>query len=132
MNQNARKKSAVEKLSDKSRAALKEWLWADYLLYDFFKDELQRKKEKFGRSRMKEEVERLEVLNEGVRNSCVLNVGDSKSLMGQFKPWSADVLGFNINEELPHCQYFGISELNFIKHLRKRQMERSSSHSLHR
>jgi len=122
---NARKKSAVEKLSPKSRKILKDWLWADYMLYDYFRKELVRKKTIFGEDRISSRVLRLKELNQKVKSECVLEVvRNTKNLTSDYVPWSKDVLAFKIDESKEMCKYFGISENHFIDYLRKLQMER--------
>eukprot|EP00092_Neocalanus_flemingeri_P013696 GFUD01014772.1.p1 GENE.GFUD01014772.1~~GFUD01014772.1.p1 ORF type:complete len:468 (+),score=86.57 GFUD01014772.1:70-1473(+) len=128
---NARKKSAIEKLSPKSRKILKDWLWADYMLYDYFKKELEQKKKVYGYQSLEEEVVKLQKLNDEVKADCVLEVvQNSKTLTSDFVPWSKDVLAFKINEEKDYCKYFGISENHFIEHLRQLQMDRLKMWSL--
>lgn len=122
---NARKKSAIEKLSASSRKILKDWLWADYMLYDFFKKELENKKNKKGAQNIKESVVKLKDLNAKVKDECVLDVvKNTNTLSSDFVPWSKDVLGFKIDESKENCKYFGISENHFIEHLRDLQMYR--------
>jgi len=122
---NARKKSAIEKLSEKSQKILKDWLWADYKLYEYFKKELEHKKNKSGLQRVREDVVKLKELNEKVKDECVLEVvKNTKTLSSDFVPWSKDVLAFKIDESKETCKYFGISENHFIEHLRELQMER--------
>ena len=124
---NARKKSKVQKLSQEARDALKSWLWADYMLYDFFKMELDRKKIEYGQDDLKENVNTLMKLNEKLKEECVIDVVDeTENLSADFVPWSKDVQGFKINEAKPHCKYYGIAENQFIEYLRKLQIERFS------
>ena len=123
---NARKKSAVEKLSQKARDILQDWLWADKMLYDHFKEKLSRQKEAFGAKKLLAKVTELKELNEKVKSECVLEVvKNTTKLSEDFVPWSKDVVGFRINEEKnPYCKYYGISELHFIDHIRELQQSR--------
>jgi len=122
---NARKKSAIEKLSDSSRKILKDWLWADYMLYDYFKKELNNKKIAMGVQNVQNGVEELKGLNSKVKADCVLEVvKNTKSLSSDFVPWSKDVLAFKIDESKERCKYYGISENHFIEHLQDLQMNR--------
>ena len=125
---NARKSSAVEKLSQKAKDILRDWLWADQMLYDFFKKELKRKIETYGLDKMKTDVNQLKELNSQVRTECVLEVvkNNTKSLTKDYVPWSKDVVAFKINEEdHPYCRYYGISEIHFIDHIRDIQEDRA-------
>ena len=125
---NARKSSAVEKLSQKARDILRDWLWADQMLYDFFSKELKRKRELYGHDRMENDVKQLKELNSQVKSECVLEVvkNNTKSLTKDYVPWSKDVVAFKINEEEhPYCKFYGISELHFIDHVRDIQKLRA-------
>jgi len=122
---NARKKSKVQKLSQKVRKTLKDWLWADYMLYDHFKKKLKETKDKFGHQKMSSSISTLAQLNEDVRKLCVLDVvNNTNTLAEAFVPYSKDVVGFRMNQENQFCKYYGISEIHFIDHVREKQMER--------
>ena len=125
---NARKKSKVQNLSTKVRDNLKDWLWADQMLYDYFKGKLDQKKTKLGAEQLSERISRLAKLNTALREACVVaEVNNTKMLAQEFLPYSKDVLGFQIALEKPFCRYFGIQELQFIEHVRELQMDRLSS-----
>ena len=122
---NARKKSAIEKLSPSARKILKDWLWADYMLYDYFKKELEHKKKEMGAQNINNAVLKLQDLNAKLKDECVLDiVKNTNTLSSDFVPWSKDVLGFKIDESKESCKYYGISENHFIEHLRDLQMYR--------
>ena len=117
--------SFKEKLSPSSRKILKDWLWADYMLYDYFKKELENKKKEMGAQNIKSAVVKLQDLNAKIKDECVLDVvKNTNTLSSDFVPWSKDVLGFKIDESKESCKYFGISENHFIEHLRDLQMYR--------
>merc|ERR1711868_121948 len=69
---NARKKSAVEKLSQKARDILQDWLWADQMLYDHFKEKHERRKEEYGLYRLESQINKLNEYNANVKTECVL------------------------------------------------------------
>ena len=69
---NARKKSAVEKLSEKARVILKDWLWADQMLYDHFKEKLYQRKELFGLNSLEREIKKLKQYNDLIKSQCLL------------------------------------------------------------
>jgi len=122
---NARKPSAIEKLSEKSRSILKDWLWADYKLYNFFKKELELKKTMYGLESLEEGVSKLHQLNDKLKAECVISaVNNTRTLPSDFVPWSKDVIAFKINEANDFCKYFGISENHFIEYLRQLQMNK--------
>ena len=125
---NARKSSAVEKLSQKARDILREWLWADQMLYDFFREEFKRKIQSYGLDRMDVDIRHLRELNAEVKSECVLEVvrNNTKKLLEDYVPWSKDVVAFKINEkDHPYCKFYGISEIHFIDHVRDTQLDRA-------
>ena len=126
---NARKKSAVEKLSEKARVILQDWLWADQMLYDHFKEKLRLRKEQYGLNNLEREIEKLKGYNDQVKSQCVLETirNNTKKLSEEYVPWSKDVVAFKIDEETnPYCKFYGISELHFIDYIRDMQVSRYS------
>ena len=122
---NERKKSRVMKLSRKSRKMLKEWLWADYMLYEYFKKELVRKKTLFGVDKIEKEVYKLKELNRNLSSECVLNVVENTNdLKVEYVHSSQHVLLFKVNESNVMCKYYGITETHFINYLREIQIKR--------
>ena len=78
-----------------------EWLWADYMLYNYFKDRFVTKLDKFGRQRLEYEKEVLRNLSESTLHRC------------KQKP----VANF--------CQYFNKGEIEFLDELRENQRNKS-------
>ena len=100
---------------------LKKWLWADYMLYEHFKqkflDTLSREKSFIDRN-----LNTFKAENEKVYSDCVISKTDNKNgLKGDFKMWSSNSLGYKINEEIPWCKYYAISEMAYTKLIRKSQ-----------
>ena len=124
---NVRKSSAVETLSESARDILRSWLWADQMVYDYFREELERKKHSYGLDRMEYDIRELQKLNSKLKSECVQEVvgSDSKKLSKDYVPWSKDVIAFKINEDHPFCKFYGISENNFVDLIRNIQLERS-------
>ena len=125
---NARKKSAVEKLSQEARDILQDWLWADTILYDHFKQKLDKRKEEYGLQRLESQINKLKDLNTQVKSECVLEtVRNTKKLSEEYIPYSKDVVAFKINEDTnPYCKFYGISEISFIDTIRDLQEEKYS------
>ena len=124
---NARKESAVEKLSQKARDILQDWLWADQMLYDHFKEKLEKRKQIYGPNKLENEIKQLVKYNEDVEKYCVDKFvsNNTKKLGADFIPFSKDVVGFEINvKEHPYCKYYGISENQYIDELRQMQISR--------
>ena len=115
MKLNARKASQKSALSAEARQKLKSWLAADYHLYNHFANKLEDKLVKFGKERMAAEVAELQRLNLEVRRRCVLEeVKDTGKLSEDFRPWSKDVVGFQVSPE-EGCQHFAKTEVFFSK-----------------
>ena len=125
MQLNARKKSKIHLLTNKAISSLKSWLWADYMLYNFFRNKLEEKKTEYGRKKLEEDVVKLQELNTGVKKKCLIDVvEDTKKLEKDFIPWSNDVQGIKIQAKIPKCKFYGIGENQFIEYLRKLQLQR--------
>ena len=108
---NARKASQKSALSAEARQKLKSWLSADYHLYNHFVNKLEDKLVKFGKERMAAEVADLQRLNLEVRKRCVLEeVKDTGKLSEDFRPWSKDVVGFQVSPE-EGCQHFAKTDV---------------------
>ncbi|XP_023344045.1 galactose-3-O-sulfotransferase 2 isoform X2 [Eurytemora carolleeae] len=122
---NSRKASAVQVLSDKSRKLLKDWLWAEDMLYTYFRGILIKRKQEYGEEEIIKQKAKLRSLNNEVMKQCVENMSSkSEDLDPGFKPWSKDVLGFKINQTIPWCRYYALSEITFIDFLREQQLNR--------
>ena len=78
-----------------------EWLWADYMLYDYFKSRFKSKLEAFGQRRLELEKEILR------------NISDNTLLRCKQVPLEK------------YCEYFNKGELKFLDELRETQRNRS-------
>ena len=125
---NARKESVVEKLSQEARNLLQDWLWADQMLYDHFKEKLAKRRQMFGADKLESKLKELAEYNKMVQSDCVNEIvrENTRKLKEDYVPWSKDVVAFEINETNPYCKYYGISELHFIDRLRKTQLSKFS------
>ena len=85
LKQNARKLSKVSKINETARGYLKNWLRAEYKLYDYYVEVLEQKIEEYGREKMTRDVAILRSMNEDLRNECVIEVADKNRLEGEFK-----------------------------------------------
>lgn len=122
LKRNHRKEEAKVELSAESRSALKEWLWADYLLYDHFKAKLQEKMDEFGELEMAISLSRLRRLNQQLRESCVIRETDRENLQGHFQDNSPVVLGYQVNEDQELCSLAAYTERAFINKLKVAQL----------
>jgi len=124
---NARKESKKVVLSDEARAALREYLANDYLVYNHFKAKFDEKVNSFGLPRMSRELAQLTSANEKMQELCSVKATDNDALLpGENKLWGRGVVAYTYNTtNHPDCRLFGLSELNFIDELRKEQKRRA-------
>ena len=78
-----------------------EWLWADYMLYDYFKDRFMTKLDVFGKLRLENEKQVLRTITDTTIKRCNENIADN------------------------FCQYFRKGELKFLDELRDLQTSKS-------
>lgn len=65
---NALRSNAKTRLSPAARERLKEWLWGDVLFYEHFRENLERRLDQYGRDKVRQGVDRIRTVNQGVRN----------------------------------------------------------------
>ena len=126
LKQNERKPSLKKGMSSFSRGKLKEWLWAEYMIYDHFVEKFERQKnqyiERIGRKKFFDNVQKLESANKKVYSECVIAQTDNKhGLKGQYKMALDRVLGYKVNENRTWCKFYAISEPYFTALLREKQ-----------
>ena len=128
LNQNERKPSLKRGMSKFSRAKLKEWLWAEYMIYDYFVKKFEMLKKQYinrvGRDVFIEKIRQLQLANKQVYSQCVVEQTDNEhGLKGQYKMALDRVLGYKVNENKTWCRYFAISEPYFTSILRNKQFQ---------
>lgn len=121
LKQNARKSSKVSNITSEARQTLKEWLSADYKLYDHFKSKFQLAVESYGPAKLAEDVAKLRKLNEELTEDCVLEVADNSKLKGEFRTALNIVEGYVIDTDKPWCAAFARSEPMFSTQVRNKQ-----------
>merc|ERR1711997_1222081 len=104
---NARKESKKVELSDEARSELRKYLASDYRLYDYFQKIFQQKLNKFGKTRMEQELRILRNANNNMKTKCGLVAYKTQQ------------------ESDSQCKNFAISEMNFIEELREIQADRA-------
>jgi hypothetical protein len=121
LKQNERMQTAKSNITEKTRAILKDWLWADYVLYDHFHKKLFEQVSKFSEERMKAEKNRLNTFNDKLRVACVKEKAGNEKLSGEFRMALPTVYGYVIDESKPWCTIYARSEPNFYKQLQQVQ-----------
>ena len=123
---NARKESKKVELSDEARSELRKYLASDYRLYDHFQKIFQQKLNKFGKSRMEQELRILRNANNNMKTKCGLEAADNDHLEGPNKLWGEGMVAYKTQQESDsQCKNFAISEMNFIEELREIQADRA-------
>ena len=124
---NARKDSKKIPLSEGARAALQEYLAADYKLYNHFKNKFEIQVRKFGERKMEQELGTLRLANTNMKERCSINKVDNDKVSGHNKLWGQGVLAYTAGKEAQdkECKWFTTSEMSFIDHLREVQGERA-------
>jgi len=105
-----------------TRALLRDWLWADQMLYDHFRTLFHRRKLEFGAERLDDAVRRLQRLNYEARELCGVSENHYDNLDGVFKPSSNLVKGYVVNKR-PECVNMARCELSYIEILRDKQIQ---------
>lgn len=121
---NERKESAKSTISLKTRYLLKQWLWADYVLYDHFREKLDKRLRLISTEAFQSRINAFHAFNNQLHSNCVLVKGDNKFLTGKYKMALPIVLGYVVDESKPGCDLYAISEPNFsfLIHDRQRTM----------
>lgn len=109
-------------IKPETRAKLQKWLWADYMLYDFFVEKLEEKIEAYGRERMEQNVQKLNSMIEKVKQECVLEMGEKETLhQEEAQKGVKGVYGYDLDLSKPWCQPFFRRETEFAKSIRDYQ-----------
>ena len=124
LKKNHRKEETKSKLTPEARAALQEWLWADYKLYDHFKAEMERKVADFGAQAMDVSLSRLRILNGQLREACVIREAGKDDLKGNYQDNSPVVLGYQVHEDKEVCSEAAFTERAFIERIKVAQTRR--------
>ena len=124
---NARKESKKIELSSQARQALREYLAADYKLYNHFKAQFSNRLKQFGKRRLETELAELRRANEDMKTMCGIQARDNDMVKGVNKLWGQGMVAYTAqNSTDTQCQLFAMSELSLIKHLREVQTENAS------
>jgi len=123
---NARKEAYKVELTPDEKQVLEAWQAGDMALYRHFAEKFETMVEEYGRDRMKADVKSLKELNAEARQRCVLSEGDSNHMdkNSLYKPFSNQVVGFNIRPEDHECRLLGMAENSLVELARTRQKAR--------
>ncbi len=79
---------------------------------------------KFGQGFMKKELELLEAANQELVKKCVIKAVANEMLPAKERLFGHGVMGYQLNTEIPECQYFAMREEIFLGKLRAEQEKR--------
>jgi hypothetical protein len=71
LRQNERVAKAKSDITDETRKIMRQWLWADYMLYDHFKAKMDERLRDYDIAQMLARLKRLNRANEWLRKECV-------------------------------------------------------------
>ena len=100
---------------------MKNWLWADYLLYDHFKAKLDGLLQNLPQADFSARLEAFGSANMRLFADCVQVKGDNKFLFGKYKMALPIVMGYVVDESKQGCVHYAISEPNFAFMLHSKQ-----------
>ena len=75
-----------------------EWLWADYVLYDHFKEKFAKEIETFGRHRLEHEKEILKRAIDYKKETCIEAEVDNSLLPKEDRLFGANVMGYKLKK----------------------------------
>ena len=106
---------------------ISEWLWADYLLYDHFKQKFIKERESYGLSQLNHEKEILKRATEHVKQRCIEAQVDNNLLPQKDRLYGSNVMGYKLKENSgdSSCPYYTMKEVSFLDEVRKIQEQKS-------
>eukprot|EP00095_Tigriopus_kingsejongensis_P012525 maker-scaffold455_size166772-snap-gene-0.39 protein:Tk12525 transcript:maker-scaffold455_size166772-snap-gene-0.39-mRNA-1 annotation:"hypothetical protein DAPPUDRAFT_110200" len=126
---NGLKAGAKSKISDKARQALKEWLRADYVLYNHFAKKLNLEVAEYGQTKMENKLSTLSSVVTNVKDKCIEAKVTNDQLKDEFKliGGGKNMLGYELkNTTDKFCETISLAEVKFIDRLRESQTGRAN------
>ena len=106
---------------------ISEWMWADQMLYDYFKSSFLRDRESYGIDKISQEKEILEYANDRVKQMCIEKQVDNDLLPNKDGLPGTDFIAYkpkeNVSESL--CSYYKMREFRIIDDVRSIQEKKS-------
>ena len=102
-------------------------MWADYLLYDHFKQKFIKEKESYGLRQLDHEKEILRRATDRIKQRCIEGAVDNKRLPQKDRLYGSDVMGYKLKENSgdSSCPYYTMKEVNFLDDVRAIQEQKS-------
>ena len=103
-----------------------DWLWADYLLYDHFKNKFMRERDTYGVKKLEHEKDILKRATDKVKERCIDGKVDNNLLSKKDRLYGRDVMGYRVKEGSGEdCPYYTMKEANFVEEVRAIQQKKS-------
>ena len=123
LQQNQRLDQYKSKMTEESTKILKEWLWADYQIYNTFNSHLTERLKDYGHNRLINDLAHLNELNAKLKKDCQVRQVDNTRLMGtDLHMGSHMVHAYNLTQK---CRLYATSEPSFFNIIRTSQEERA-------
>ena len=105
---------------------ISEWLWADNLLYEYFKKIFLNQRKAFGLQKLKHEKQILEKASNKVKKRCIEAKVENKDLAENDRLYGDDVMGYKVRQNNgKDCPYYTMKEDNFVDDVRSIQRKKS-------
>jgi len=124
LKNNVRKANKIVALTHHDKEVLARFQRPDQELYNHFNKQLDVKIREYGKERMAKDVAELQRLNQELHDECVIEETDRTQLKGDLKPYSNDVVGYRIRENITACYFAAFAELPFVNKVRSVQKSR--------
>ena len=93
---NIRNEKLKSSISDKAQKMLSDWLSSDYMFYNHFKEQFEKKIKAFGAEKMAEEVAKFRAINKAAEKKCPVRHVPKWKLPEWQRPWGSGVMGFQM------------------------------------
>ena len=103
---------------------MKLWLKADYQVYDYFQEKLERNLQQFGDKPLIKELKQYHKAQHKVKEKCPIQLVAKKSLPKEDRPFGTGTEAYKILSKDKECQFIGMQELKFTSFLRNLQSQR--------
>ncbi len=112
-------------MTPETLAILKQWLWADQMLYDHFYKRFRERVDNF--PTMGRQVKKLSELNAQVKRDCVLVEGDNAVISDKSFRTALNIsVGYMVNTDKKECVEYAVPETNFTMTIRDWQWRKKS------
>ena len=106
---------------------ISEWLWADYLLYEHFKNKFLKKREAFGLQNLENDKRILKEAIDRVEDRCIKGKVENNVLPKKDRIFGHNVMGYEVKMSSgKDCPYYTMGESHFVDIVRSIQRNKSN------